>query len=367
MVVFERLRQKLMEEVKDENESMRMVVTLRELSLGMAGYFLAFTLYMLCRSSGILLPALGAACILLSLLCLRATYVRPAKVVYRNLRWFVVLWIIVFSVLLGWDVGMHLFLLVMIMLNYFCIYDEEWKKHLFTLQYCILYLLAFWYIRERMVLPASWDPEIEAGMGAQLFNRGFVFLCMAFVAHQFGRDSEQMEKKLVQYNRKLQEMAARDELTGLWNRRRMKEYLLKRLEDYRYGNLGALSLAIGDIDYFKRINDCYGHGCGDKILAGLAELMQDYMEGKGKVCRYGGEEFLFVFEGSNGDEACQYLNTLLFEIRSREFIWEGKGIHVTMTFGLEEFGSPDSLEEAIKKADEKLYMGKEQGRNRIVY
>ena len=73
--------------------------------------------------------------------------------------------------------------------------------------------------------------------------------------------------------------------------------------DYEIGNAGFVSIAIADIDFFKRINDTYGHDAGDEVLKAVAGLFMDKMKPYGRVCRWGGEEFLFVFYGINGDAA----------------------------------------------------------------
>ena len=164
-----------------------------------------------------------------------------------------------------------------------------------------------------------------------------------------------MEQKLVRYNTKLQKLASVDALTGLWNRRSMWEYIRAVEYDYEVGNAGFVSIAIADIDFFKRINDTYGHDAGDEVLKAVAELFMDKMKTYGRVCRWGGEEFLFVFYGRNGDAAYDVLQEIYDEIR------------ITMTFGLEEYDKNDGMEMAIRRADEKLYQGKETGRDKIVY
>ena len=161
-----------------------------------------------------------------------------------------------------------------------------------------------------------------------------------------------MEQKLVRYNTKLQKLASVDALTGLWNRRSMWEYIRAVEYDYEVGNAGFVSIAIADIDFFKRINDTYGHDAGDEVLKAVAELFMDKMKTYGRVCRWGGQYFLFVFYGINGEAAYYVLQ---------------QEIRITMTFGLEEYDKNDGMEMAIRRADEKLYQGKETGRDKIVY
>ena len=95
--------------------------------------------------------------------------------------------------------------------------------------------------------------------------------------------------------------------------------------------------------------------------------MNEFMDGKGLVARWGGEEFLFTFEGINGDYAFEETSKLLHLVEKYEFSYEGTPINVTMTFGVEEYDEFVGIDKVISKADEKLYMGKNQGRNRVIY
>ena len=137
--------------------------------------------------------------------------------------------------------------------------------------------------------------------------------------------------------------------------------------DYEVGNAGFVSIAIADIDFFKKINDTYGHDAGDKVLKAVAGLFMDKMKTYGRVCRWGGEEFLFVFYGRNGDAAYDALQEIYDEIHRLTVSYENEEIRITMTFGLEEYDQNDGMETAIRRADEKLYQGKETGRDKIVY
>lgn len=111
----------------------------------------------------------------------------------------------------------------------------------------------------------------------------------------FTKDAQKMEQKLVRYNTKLQKLASVDALTGLWNRRSMWEYIRAVEYDYEVGNAGFVSIAIADIDFFKKINDTYGHDAGDKVLKAVAGLFMDKMKTYGRVCRWGGEESCLYF------------------------------------------------------------------------
>lgn len=131
--------------------------------------------------------------------------------------------------------------------------------------------------------------------------------------------------------------------------------------------LSHMSIAMGDIDFFKHVNDTYGHDAGDEVLRTLSRLFCTVIGEKGEVCRWGGEEFLFVFPGMDMEEVQLLMSDLLDDIRHTPVLYERKLIHVTMTFGVEEFGRNHTMESVIQEADRKLYLGKESGRNRVIY
>jgi len=181
----------------------------------------------------------------------------------------------------------------------------------------------------------------------------------------FSHDSIKMEKKLVDYNERIRRMAAIDPLTGLKNRRSMMEYMQKEVDKRDINH--QFSIAIGDIDFFKKINDTYGHDAGDEVLKNIAELMDEYMQERGSVARWGGEEFLLVFSGINGDQAFVELEKLRTKVEKLVTSYEGEDIRVTMTFGMDEYDPGHPVDSTINSADKKLYIGKKTGRNKVVY
>ncbi|NLG03459.1 MAG: GGDEF domain-containing protein, partial [Clostridia bacterium] len=174
------------------------------------------------------------------------------------------------------------------------------------------------------------------------------------------------EDKIMQYSKKLEALASVDALTGLFNRRHMNKHLEELERDY-FNASQPFSIVIGDIDFFKKINDTYGHDAGDYVLTEISKLFLRFMKGKGEVARWGGEEFLFSFEGDNADFVFVELHNLRTLIKSHEFKYKDTLIQVTVTFGLEEYDSGIGLENTITRADAKLYTGKVEGRDRVVY
>ena len=164
--------------------------------------------------------------------------------------------------------------------------------------------------------------------------------------------------------RSLRHMVEQDTLTELFNRRSADRKLHQILNKAAKQGL-PFSLSIGDIDYFKRVNDTYGHECGDFVLKKVADTLREHMNTLGFVARWGGEEFLLVFDHMNANEAHESLQNLLEKIRNLEVVYNEETIHVTMTFGLSD-GDTTDIQQLLKTADNKLYQGKTGGRNQIV-
>ena len=197
-------------------------------------------------------------------------------------------------------------------------------------------------------------------------NLGIFISTIIAVGAAYSRKFSATEYKLYEYNKKLERMAGSDPLTGLLNRRYMSDILHKLENRYKQERV-PLSMAMGDIDFFKKVNDTYGHDSGDVVLKEIAAMLTAFMEDKGYASRWGGEEFLLVFRGINADEVFQMLEVFRDSVAKKEIKSDGKVIRITMTFGLEEYSSHAGIDETIKKADEKLYLGKNGGRNRVVY
>lgn len=175
----------------------------------------------------------------------------------------------------------------------------------------------------------------------------------------------QMSRYLVKMQKSLQELVEQDILTGLYNRRSGEKLLRRTCENYRKDGV-PFCVAIGDIDHFKNVNDTYGHECGDITLATISERMKEHMRGKGFVARWGGEEMLLVYNNMQLDTAVSCISELLEEIRGQRIIYGDTTLGVTMTFGITE-GNDGKVEHIVRDADEKLYEGKNSGRNKIVY
>jgi len=161
------------------------------------------------------------------------------------------------------------------------------------------------------------------------------------------------------------EAATQDALTGLPNRMAYDERIQEEIERARRYQR-PLSLAIIDVDFFKKINDKFGHPAGDKVLKILAEVFKKRTRDSDFVARMGGEEFMLVLTETSADDALIVTDKLRGVIEQANFHFRDTAVPVTVSCGITDYSEGDSVEELYSRADEALYEAKEGGRNRCV-
>lgn len=164
----------------------------------------------------------------------------------------------------------------------------------------------------------------------------------------------------------LAELASRDELTGLFNRRHMTELLEQHcMASQRMGD--SFTVALVDLDHFKRINDTHGHAAGDSVLRAFAEHATATMRSTDTIGRWGGEEFLVIHSRSTAEEAAQAANRLRERVAAAVVMApSGEPLSFTVSIGLTEHIPPESVDALVERADRAMYEAKSQGRNRVV-
>ena len=163
--------------------------------------------------------------------------------------------------------------------------------------------------------------------------------------------------------RSIKTLVEYDALTELNNRRSAD----KKLSDIRIKavEMGMkYCVCIGDIDFFKKVNDTYGHEMGDVVLKSVADKLKKGMTGKGFVARWGGEEFLLIFENRELDIATRELSMILDDIRT--IYVPDTDRQITMSFGLTALVPGETTDDSLNRADTNLYEAKESGRNQII-
>lgn len=167
----------------------------------------------------------------------------------------------------------------------------------------------------------------------------------------------------IEAGKQLKQIIGHDPLTGLYNRRSGLQFLSNLWDNAEKGD--AFTIVMCDIDYFKNVNDKYGHDMGDAVLVKATAMLQRYFEKDGCVIRWGGEEFIIGVPFTE-KKTLAVLEKMREEMSRSKFTHKEGDFFITMTFGVEEFGGQESLHVMINKADDKLYKGKDEGRDRIV-
>ena len=183
-----------------------------------------------------------------------------------------------------------------------------------------------------------------------------------------GRRIIELQREVQAKNRLLEEMALTDSLTGLPNRRAIEFWAPQQLSAavrYRY----PIWIAIADLDFFKQINDTFGHAAGDVVLQGFSRILRDNMRSSNICARMGGEEFLLILTHADRDGASLVLERIRKELEEHAFMYSDNLIRATTSFGIAglEGSQPCDFDKLVANADAALYKAKQKGRNRIEF
>ena len=286
-----------------------------------------------------------------------ALIVKDRLDIYVRLVYFwITLYFCLCTVSLGYEIGMHLYCLSMIPIIFYTEYmaDKLGKTRINAFVASgiigICYLFATGY--SAFVGPIYTVDSTIAGV-FWTFNSVIVIAFLVFY-------SRLMLSLIGDYENQLKQTALIDRLTGLYNR----HYMVGRLESATKEN-GPHSVAMIDIDDFKKINDRYGHNAGDYVLVNVARILKNICRDC-KVSRWGGEEFLILASGTISDNSA-LIEKLRASIEKEDFAFGEDHIKVTITAGLADYSGNDSIDKWVNVADENLYKGKKTGKNKVVY
>ncbi len=174
-------------------------------------------------------------------------------------------------------------------------------------------------------------------------------------------------EKQAELLRRLDKAAKTDYLTGLKNRRQMSDEIDKLIKNYAVTNQ-SFAILLGDIDFFKKINDTFGHDAGDFILKYVSDVFMQNIRFIDSVSRWGGEEFLILVPGIKTSDAVSLANRIRLAVESTTIMYKSNEIKVTITIGVAIFDdASDTKERLIKRADQALYRGKNSGRNKVYF
>lgn len=357
--LFHKIYQGICKDTGGQNESPKLIIVVRLLTLTMLVYSLVSSILCLLASNtgGMIFCQLS---LILFLAVFIMSYHNQTFVAFCIFNVCILVWIMFNIYMFGWDIGVQHFIIALLFYCFFAKYRHTGAKIAYAIALCTLRLWLYFYCKIHTPL-ISLTPEVTSIF--QIVNTIAIFWSIGLPAYIFSSDTQAMEGKLIEYNKQLKTQASIDPLTGLYNRRRTMEYLEKLLKAPE----NQISICICDIDFFKRVNDTYGHNVGDVVLKKLSSTFQKELPEDTFVSRWGGEEFLLIFPVMNGDEAHFALETLRHKIKAIVFDGGSETFSISMTFGLEEYDFHSDLTTVLKNADEKLYYGKEHGRDQIVF
>lgn len=173
------------------------------------------------------------------------------------------------------------------------------------------------------------------------------------------------EKELEKTYTKMKILSRIDPLTNLLNRRAMMEAIENEIIRFERNN-EPFVLIICDIDDYKKVNDTYGHDAGDFVLVSIADLMRSSIRKQDVIGRWGGDEFLLLLPQTDANGGKHVAVNIKRQIASTTFNFSGNDVFLTMTFGISEFKEKLGLKGCIKQADNALYKGKKDGKNRVI-
>ena len=260
----------------------------------------------------------------------------------------------------GTDFGFQLYFINCIAITFFADYfsvhvgNHSIRSLILSILYSILYIVF-------LIAARSYQPiyTIDADIAfiGTILNSTLTLALLVLFFHLLTRMATLYEKELMR-------QAIYDNLTGLANR----HHLIKNMNDiFTSGDVEGYWLAILDIDDFKAINDRYGHLCGDFVLKRVAAILESFCSGC-TVCRWGGEEFMIVGRsGAGGYDADSLLENIRNSIETEDFVYgDSAMVKLTVTIGKADYRSGQTMNEWLNVADDRLYAGKQAGKNRVV-
>jgi len=237
----------------------------------------------------------------------------------------------------------------------------------------LLGVTAFVALSYALIIGIQWGSEMDTDPFAfrrKLLNWIVLTSVLAFFSVMGGYISG-LRRKISEANvglekamQRIERLAARDELTGVLNRRSLVEILGKQKgRADRYG--AAFSILMVDIDFFKRVNDTHGHLAGDAVLSRFANAAAASLRQSDTFGRYGGEEFLVLLDQTTLEGACIFGERMCGMARGLKFDEFDAALRMTVSVGIAQYRPPEALQGLIERADQALYRAKSGGRDRV--
>lgn len=268
------------------------------------------------------------------------------------------------TIFIGWQCGFAQYIIALIPVGYYICYTMKTKLPKMVLANCsALFATAAFLsckVLSNIITPAYAANITSLELLLYLFNSVCTFAFLIVFSMIFISEIKASHEQLRHQNVILERLANIDPLTGLYNRRSMQVFLNHAVEADT-----DFCLAMCDIDDFKKVNDTYGHDAGDVVLKDVSKIMRQFVEGRGYVCRWGGEEIL-ILSNLDKEETKLMVEKIRRNVVNHLFVHEEKIIRCSVTIGVAIHNAGDNIEDTIETADYNLYNGKRNGKNRVI-
>lgn len=263
------------------------------------------------------------------------------------------------TVYVGWASGYSFYLIALCSLVYFCPYKNIYIPYFFSIAELIIFITLKLYTNSHAPLVSI--PTDIAVNYIYLFNAAACFGVIIYAAFISNLSSVFTKRELMEKNNTLQTLVNHDQLTQLYTRSYLKEKFNKAQE----ASLSTALIMI-DVDNFKRVNDTYGHPCGDYVLFTLSTIMQTVCPPKTDIARWGGEEFVLLIHDRSKEEVLEQIQNLREAVAAYDFHYSGIEFHITATFGIGFTEETADFSSLVNLADERMYYGKKNGKNTVI-
>ncbi len=283
-----------------------------------------------------------------------------SKIILGQILAFSLLTVIFFGMRCGFQNYILLSLTVFFLPFYL---DDEEKPRRFNMLYVSLFIVAVFYILYYFLLKADFmfavvlPPNIEGIL--YIVNFGVSALSLVALSYFYSSINLIIKKNL-------SDRADIDQLTKLYNRYVLTKVIEDNIEMYKEVKDNRLCAAMVDIDFFKKINDKYGHNAGDYVLKKMASIFLKYAKSGIQVGRWGGEEFLFISESIEPEEFKSIMEDLRKTVSKEKFRFNKKDMKITISIGIGKYKKGMSSSMLVRCADDNLYIAKDSGRNKVV-
>lgn len=272
-------------------------------------------------------------------------------------------------ILLGNNFGFSMYFILLVPMVYNILHSIH-ANH-FLIKASVLSLLSFvlfvtCYVLSNIRQPLYTSDALEKVRPfVYVVNMLIVFIALSFFSILFIIETVVAYNRLYNQNKQLDTIANTDPLTGLYNRRTMTKHIMDFFSDYKITK-HPFSIILCDIDDFKVINDTYGHEGGDEVLRSLSRIFENLTRDKDFLCRWGGEEFLILLKNTDLTLARTIADRIRVNVENSEIIYNDNTIKITITLGVASVTEEQDYDVLFKLADERLYKGKNIGKNIVV-